>query len=49
MTTTAKKKATTSTATPRMSLAQILQTVVAGQLPLRFTALTPSRPGPRWR
>jgi cyclopropane-fatty-acyl-phospholipid synthase len=46
MTTTSKEQATTSTADPRMSLAQILQTVVAGRLPLRFTAYDGSATGP---
>jgi cyclopropane-fatty-acyl-phospholipid synthase len=45
MTTTSKEKGTTA-GPPRLSLAQILQTVVAGRLPLRFTAYDGSATGP---
>jgi cyclopropane-fatty-acyl-phospholipid synthase len=44
--TASKEQVTTSSASGRLTLAQILEIVVAGQLPLRFTAYDGSAAGP---
>ncbi len=44
--TTSEQQKTSATAPGRMSLAQILQTVLGGQVPLRFTAYDGSATGP---
>ena len=46
MTTSPQQTTTTAAAPPRMSLAQILHTVLGGQVPLRFTAYDGSATGP---
>ena len=44
--TASKEQVTTSSASGRLSLAQILEILVAGRLPLRFTAYDGSATGP---